>query len=42
LSTLFRIAELVPEVAIALMIALLLAIYALVRFDLPSHVPSPR
>jgi hypothetical protein len=42
LSTLFKFVEMAPAAAVVLLIAVLLVAYGLVRFDLGSHIPSPR
>jgi hypothetical protein len=39
---LFRLAEKAPAAALALLIAVLLVAFGLVRFELGSHVPVPR
>jgi hypothetical protein len=42
LDTVLDLVGRVPEAAVALLIAVLLAVYGLVRFDLENHLPSPR
>jgi hypothetical protein len=42
LGMLFKFAEMAPVAAVALLIAVLLVAYGLVRFDLSNHIPSLR